>query len=141
MVRCRDSFLHFISDNLPDGAVLHAIRRDPNVRDADTLATNAVNVSFYNLSAGAGTALCSQQAVIDVINDDENTAVDWVGALVDVLRASFYTPLQDYADSANTVSTGTNITWDRKRVTFKHIAASTYSHFSCLLSLKFISRG
>ena len=109
MVRARDSFLYFIQSSLPSGVPIHCLRRDPNNRAADALAMNAVNVSFLNLMAGNGTVLCSQQAVVDVIADDENTCVDWVGNLLDALRATFFTPLSDYTNPAMPVPTGTNL--------------------------------
>jgi len=140
MTRSRDSFLHFINDNLPTGVVCHALRRDPASRASDALQMNAVNVSFLNLSAGDGTALCAQQVVIAVVADDENTAVDWVGTLFTLLRSAFYCPMLDYTVPTAPVATGTNIMWDRKRVTFKRITSEGYAHYSCLLSLKFVSQ-
>ena len=137
MIRVRDSFLHFLNDNLPPGMTLHPLRRDPNNRAADALAMNAVNVSFLNLSAGNDTALAAQQVVLDVISDDENTAVDWVGAMFDLLRSAFYAPLYDYSNPDSPVATGTNMMWDRRRVTFKQVTSEAYSHYSCLLSVKF----
>jgi len=139
MIRVRDSFLHFLNDNLPDGLTLHPLRRDPSNRAADALAMNAINISFLNLTAGNDTALASQQVVIDVIADDENTVVDWVGEVFDLLRTTFYVPLYDYSNPSTPVATGTNLMWDRRRVTFKKITSEAYSHYSCQLSLKFTS--
>lgn len=137
MIRIRDSFLHFLNDNLPADITLHPLRRDPNNRAADALSMNAVNVSFLNLTAGNETVLGAQQVVIDVVGDDENIVVDWVGILFDLLRSSFYAPLYDYNNLATPAATGTNLMWDRRRITFKKITSESYSHYSALLSLKF----
>ena len=136
---CRDSFLHFINDNLPDGVICHPLRRDPLNRTADALAMNAVNVSFLNVAGGNGTAFCTQQAVIDVINDDENAAVDLVDTLFALLTATFYAPLSDYTVPTAPVATGKFLMWNRRRVTFKKVASEAYCHYTCLLLLQFTS--
>ena len=137
---CRDSFLHYINDNIAAGVVVHPLRRDPTNRAADALQMNAVNVSFLNLTAGNGTTLCTQQCVIAVVADDENAAVDMVGSVLELLRAAYFCPMLDYTVPTAPVQIGTNITWDRKRVTFKRVQSEGYCHYSCLLSLRFYSQ-
>lgn len=135
----RDTFLHFISDNLPDGVTVHAMRRDPNDRAADTFAMNSVNIEFLNFGLGAGQVLSTHQAVIDVINDTENTVVDWVEIVWGLLKATFFIPILDYTDPANPAHVGRSLCWDSRKVSFKKIASEGYSHFTCTLSLQFSS--
>ncbi len=141
MVRnCRDTMTHFIHDNLPEYMPCHPVRRDPADRGADVLAINSVNLSFLNITTGNNTTLCTQQLVIDVVHEDENTAVDWVDVVLSLLRAAYFTPMLDYTVSTAPADTDTNIMWDKRRLTFKRITSRFYTHYSLLLSLRFSSQ-
>ncbi len=137
MISSRDSFLHFLAANLNTG-VLHPVRVDPNDRATEPLKMNAVNVAFGNVTSGIG--FTTQQAFIDVVYDSENDAVDAVDAVFDLLKDNYATPLYDYADPADPVALGSNLMWDRHRISFKRIATQAYSHWSCTLSTKFYTQ-
>jgi hypothetical protein len=131
----RHTFLHFLADNLV-GISVHPVRRDASDPSTEILKINAVNVQFLGLDLDI--AVSGQQAVIDVVNEDESTAVDWVSSVFALLSAAYYTPLLSYDDIQSPAPLGSNIMWDRHRVRFKKIALSdNYSHFSCVLDLKF----
>lgn len=137
MLTSRDTFLHFLADNLNAG-VVHPVRADPANRATEPLKTNAVNVAFGNLTSGIN--LTTQQTFIDVIYDSENDAADAVNALFTLLKASYFTPIMDYTDPTAPVPVGTNLMWDRHRISFKRIAALAYCHYSCTLSTKFYTQ-
>jgi len=128
----RDTFLHFMSDNL--SMPVHAMRCDPNDPSADLLMPNAVNIEFLNVNFDTISVL---QVVIDVLNDDENTAADWMESVWQLLRSAFYTTVFNYTVPATPVSQHTNIMWDRGAVKFRRVSNNNYTHYSCILPVKF----
>jgi hypothetical protein len=129
----RDTFLHFLADNLPDTQV-HARRYDITDPGADELMENAVNIEF--LGVALDPLVSVQQASIDVIFTDERIAVDTVAKLWTLFRSAFYTTLLDYTN-ITPVSTGTNLMWDKTAVNFRRVYSGEYTHYVCLLPLKF----
>jgi hypothetical protein len=135
----RDTFLRYIADNIGAGIPIHALRDDPQDPGAGVLQANAINISFLDVRLGNGTAVSTMQVVLDVLNDDENTAVDWMAAVWGVLSAAFYARVKDYTNPSSPVATNKNITWET--VPFKRIASQVYTHYSCVLSLRFTAIG
>lgn len=134
MRQVRDSFLHFLADNLT-GVPIHAVRRDLTNPSSDKLQGNALNVQFLNSTFGVSQS--SQTVALDILNDNELTVVDWTEQLWRLLKASFYTPLLDYTDPQNPVPTGTNIMWDRNGVRFNPLWDDYYYRYACYLSLHY----
>lgn len=134
MRNARDTFTHFLADNLV-GPTVRQVRRDPNDPSADLLKVNAVNLSFLDVRYRPFVSL--QQCVIDVIADDENTAVDWVNLVIELLNEAYYTPLLDYSNPSSPVSAGSNLMWDWGAVNFIRVQNPNYTHYSCTLPLKF----
>lgn len=131
----RDSFLHFLYDNLSPGITVHPIRRDPDAVGKDTYEIDAVNVSFRNQDFETHTT--TQQIIIDVIYSDELEAEDTVKAVWDLLSARFFTPLYDYTNPSHPVAQGTNIFWKPRAVKFKLIVNDFYIQFQCNLSVQY----
>lgn len=132
----RDTFLHFIYDNANGQFEVHPIRTDPNDPAASVFKMNAVNIHFLNLALGVDTH--TQHVSIDVVYDDESSAVEATTALWNILSASFSCPLLDYTDTSNPVTTGTgNIFWDRRSVKFRYVRSDFYHHSTCSLKLIF----
>lgn len=131
-----ETFLHFMADNLT-GITVHPVRRDLNSPSGDLLQTNAVNIQFLSLNPDVW--ISTQHCSIDVLNDDENTCVDWVQAVWNILAAAFGTAMFDYSVPTAPVPTNTNVFWEKRRVNFKRIISEQYTHYSCLLPLKFHS--
>jgi len=131
----RDTFLHFLADNLT-GVTVHPVRREIDRPDSDRLQMNAVNVQFLNIEPRVHVA--SQMVSIDVINDNELTALDWVSKVWEILNKAFYTPKYDYTVPASPVATGDNIMWEPDGVGFRKVTNDYYAHFSCFLELKHI---
>lgn len=130
----RATFSHFIADNV--GSVpVHALRHDPNDPGADTLKNNAINIQFLSLYLDT---IGNQQIVIDVLNDDENVAADWMWTLWTILRSAFYTTLMDYTTNPTSpVSKNTNLMWEHSSVKFSRVANEYYVHYTCILPVKF----
>lgn len=131
-----ETFLHFVADNLI-GIAVHPVRRDLNSPSGDLLQTNAVNLQFLNFKPDI--AISTHHVSIDVLNDDENTCMDWLQALWTLLSSAFYTPMLDYTLPTSPVTTTSNVMWDCRRVVFKRIISEQYTHYTCLLPLRFHS--
>lgn len=131
----RDSFLHFMADNLPSRTV-HPVRREVDRPDSDKLQMNAINVKFLNSDFTVHGA--DQLVVIDVIYDDELTALDVAREIWTILSSSSYTPKLDYTDPSNPVDTGYWIFWDTE-AKFRPIFSPMYSQLHLQLHLKHIA--
>jgi hypothetical protein len=129
---CRDTFLHFLADNLT-GLQVHALRRSTSDNAAGTIQTNAINVAFLKDTPNVRTA---QTVVsIDIVYDDELTAVDAMAQVFRLLTAAYYTPKYDYS-SGSPVAIGTNVMWNPRQVSFRSIYSDFYFHNTCLLTLE-----
>jgi hypothetical protein len=121
----------FLSDNLTS-IPIHAMRRDTNDPNADLMQTGAVNVKF--LDPVFDNQVADQPVAIDIVHDDELTALDWTQQLWNLLSTRFYTPLYDYTIPASPVATGQVVFWNR-RLRFRQIESPYYSHFHLRMSL------
>ncbi len=134
--QARDTFLHFIADNLPTGTAFHYLHRDPNDPASELLKTNAVNVEFNGMASYNLTDM--QYVSIDVVADYDDDAVTWVKNVVDLLRSAYYTPLYNYTVPTAPVPVRGNVMWPRAAINFRKIHSDNYSHYSCQLTLEFI---
>jgi hypothetical protein len=129
----RDTFLHFLADNLPT-ATVHFVVRDPADPGADKLKMNCVNVEF--LGFGLAHDISTHDVSVDVVADSEEDAITWMSEVWTLLKSAFYTPLLDYADAENPVARGSNLMWDRQ-VNFRPVHSEYYTHYSAIIGLKF----
>lgn len=134
MKKVRDTFLHFLADNMGTTPV-HPIRRDPNDPGGEVLQLNAVNVEFFGVDLDTGVS--TFQVAVDCIAEDETSVLNMVNSVWSLLKSAFYTPMLDYTNPASPTSTGRNIMWDRYKVRFKKVANPNYCHYTCLLTLRF----
>lgn len=132
MRSARDTFLHYLADNLP-GLSVNYVRKDVSNPNSAKQRVNAVNVWFVNDLLS--THVSRVQASIDVLYYDENQAVDAVQQVVALLQASAFTPNIDYSVPTAPAPTGTNIYWNPFSITFKCVASDLYFHYSCTLSI------
>lgn len=127
----RDTWLHYLADNLP-GTKVHPIRRSATNEGLDTPQANAVNVQFLKDDlAITGT---KTTASIDVLNDNENDCLDMVQHVWHLLNVTGSIPKLDYS-SGSPLLLGTNISWDPTKVRFRYVYSAFYYHYSCLLAL------
>lgn len=136
MRQARDTFLHFLSDNLAAGTVVHNLRLDPNYQDAWLLQMNAVNVQFLTDSPRA--RMSDLTVTVDVIADSELDAVTMATNVFLLLSQSGTTPILDYTNqSLPPVSLGSNLFWDTEAVRFRPVYGETYFRHSALLTLSY----
>lgn len=131
MRNVRDSFLVFLRDNL-SGLTVNAVRRDIADPNKDLLQQNSVNVKF--LSPNYDLQVADQPVSIDILNDNELTALDCVNQVWTLLSTRFYTEIYDYTTVASPVNTGYVMFWNSK-MRFSEVPSPYYSHFKCRLSL------
>jgi hypothetical protein len=131
----RDTFLHFIADNLSSGMTFQYIHRDPDDPDSELLKMNAVNISYQGLSLSFDTD--KQFVVIDVVSDYEETAVTWIHSIVSLLRSAYYTPILDYTNPSSPTPVWGNVMWPKAPIIFRRINSDNYSHYTCELTLEF----
>lgn len=137
MQEVRDTFLHYLADNLP-GLNVHPIRQDVNFPDSAFPELDAVNVTFRSL--GGDGSIGKQAVVIDLVYQDERQLVAAYVLVRDVLRGSFYTPAFSYAVPASPVALGFNIAWGRN-ISFTQVAFDGHScRYSAQFSLTFYTR-
>lgn|SRR6185437_2073136 len=134
MRKTRDTFLHFLSDNLT-GVPLHTVRADSSNPSMARYQTDAVNVKFLDVSPNW--QIGSTLVEIAVIANDELDALTWVQSVYALLSSAYYTPKLDYTNPANPVATGTNIYWDVD-IKFRTVLTSNdfYYDYRCLLTLR-----
>lgn len=131
----RDTFLHFLSDNLT-GVIVHPRRIDEYDPAGDDFAENAVNVEYVGISLGFISS--EQEVALDVIYTNERDAVDVVHQVWTLLSSAFYTPVKDYTVSSTPTTLDKHLVWSSVR--FKKVYSGEYTHFVCLMSLKFDTR-
>lgn len=129
----RDTFLHYLKDNLDPSIPVHNVRRDPNNPSAESIRTNSINVQFLGVSPSQTTG--TTQVEIAVCHDTEITCLSWVKSLFDILCAQYMAPKFDYTDPSNPVATGTNIFWRVQDVVFRPINREHYFDYRCTLTL------
>jgi hypothetical protein len=129
----RDTFLMLLKDNLSSSIPVKNIRFDKNDASAEFLSANTVNVKFQN--AGYSNVLSDQTVTIDIVHDDELTALDWTKAVTDILLANTTAPKLDYTNPASPVATGTQLYWD-PRIRFTPITDGNYARFSASMLLR-----
>jgi hypothetical protein len=133
MIPARDTFLYLLADNLASPVVVHHVRQDPDNPGNQRLQTNAVNVQFLN--DGLHTVVSDLRVAIDVIHEDERTAIDWTKQVWAILSAALYTPIFDYS-SGTPVLTGHNLSWVQP-VSFRPVFDELYTRRGCVLTLQY----
>jgi hypothetical protein len=127
----RDTWLHYLADNLP-GVKVNPLRRSSTNEGLDTPQANAVNVQFLKDDlAITGT---KTSVLIDILNDDENACLDMVQQVWHLLNVTGSIPKLDYTSGSPT-PLGNNISWDSTKIQFRYVYSAFYFRYSCLLAL------
>lgn len=138
MRELRDTFLKFLEghDYLTALTIpVHNVRRDPNFMNAELLQLNAVNIQFLTTRFAASGYESRQLTSIDVVHEDELTALDWTSAVAKALQTAGYVPKLDYSTDPPT-ATGKLLYWNPKSIDFRPVSTdSTHVRFSALLSI------
>ena len=133
MRNARDSFLHYLADNLSFD--VHALMADANSPASSRLQLNTLNVDFLDISPSFGNATI--RVVLDVLHDDENAALDMIQGIWDLFKQAFYTPILDYSDPAHP-ATAAWLYWDQGQTRFTRVATDRYCHYTCTLTLRYM---
>lgn len=134
MRNARDTFLHYVADNLPQWEVRN-IRRDTNNPSLMNLGDNCINIKFNGdyLSVIQSLLLVS----ISVIHSEELVAVQIMHDITNLLQASGTAPILDYTNPISPIVVGGNLWWDTNLIKFKPISSDLYSQYSCALSVRY----
>lgn len=138
MQNCRDTFIRYLSDNLPN-VNLHAVRQDKDNPANSLVQMNSLNVQFLSSAFSNGTA--KQLVSLDVTADNERDAVNTAQVLSDLLRTNASIPKMHYAAGINglvsATPTGSFIYWNPNAVNFKTIVTDgNYYRFNLILPLQ-----
>lgn len=133
----RDTFIHFVADNIASyytsAIPVRGVWRSGTITNQDLIQTNAINIGF--IDGTYDTHVNMQVACIDVVHIDELTAIDWTDALWTLLSASCFTPEYNYSGSTPTL-TGANVIWPMSGVRFRPITTDVhYFRYNCRLPL------
>lgn len=131
----RDSFLHFLADNLPLNSV-HALRFSKTTPLNSSLQIGQINVAFHDSTYSAN-APSNQFVTLDILHDDELAALDLEETLVVLLQLAGYSPLLDYSvTTQGPVAIGnTNFVWNPQGLKFRTVSSIDYFHRSAVLEL------
>ena len=134
MRNCRDSFLHYLADNLPSFTV-HNIRVDKTDPKLNQIMLNAINVTFHNTDIMGPSQLSQQLVTIDVINDYELKAIDQAEQIANLLFKNATSSLLDFTDPVTPVLIpGGQIFWNLV-LNFKMVHSENFYHMSALMHL------
>lgn len=136
MRQARDTFLKFLSDNLPSSIQLHNLRRDTNFPSSNQLQMNALNIQF--LSDSPRVLQSGLTVTVDAIADQELDAIDMATTAFTLLSQSGMTPLLDYTDHTHApVPLSSNLFWDTEAIKFRPVYGDTYFRHSALIALSY----
>lgn len=130
----RDTFLHYLSDNL-SSLTVHNIRVDKDDPKLNEIMLNAINVTFHNMDFSGPGALSQCIATIDVVNDTELSATDQAEQVSQLLFTAAYAPLMDYTTPASPVQISNERLFWRLSLSFKPVHSENFFHLSALLHL------
>lgn len=134
MREARDTFLHYVADNLPQYKVRN-VRRDTNNPGLMELAENAINITFI---ADSMTVTESQLHIsVSIIHIEELTAVQMMHDLTGLLQASGTAPLLDYTNPTAPQPLGGNLWWDTNLIKFKPLYSELFSQFGLKITARY----
>lgn len=147
----RDTFLHFLADNLPANSV-HPVRWDKKKPEYNALQVSSLNVTFHD-AVYSPKQPTSQFITLDILHDDELAALDLEESVVALLQLGGYTKLLDYsaASGGSYGSTRFGVTsygdpgpqqvsnflvfWNPESIKFRTVASADYFHRAAVLEL------
>lgn len=130
----RDTFLHYLSDNLPS-LTIHNIRVDKDDPKLNEIMLNAVNVTFHNSDFSGPSELSQNLVTVDVIFDRELDAVDAAEQISQLLFKAAFAPLMDYTTPSTPVQISNERLFWNLAMRFKPVHADNFFHMSALLHL------
>lgn len=129
-----DSFTMFLVNEL-NGITIHHLVNSPDYPDAGLLKQNALNVSF--LTTLMDPHINQTLVSLDVLHEDEFTAISWMEQIYDLLSKRYFTEQKDWTNPSSPVNVDGNLYWDSDAVIFRRIPVSQYSQYNASFFLKF----
>jgi hypothetical protein len=136
MVNARDSFVMMMYTELTYNSItMNYVYQNPQSPETSKLKLNAVNIFF--LSDAADGPLFRTTVSIDIIHDNEFTALTWQGIVVEILRKCGYVKKQDYTTPASpTPQTESGyIYWEANKIKWDAIPDDEYVHLNATFDL------
>jgi len=130
----RDTFLHYLSDNLPS-LTFNNLRVDKQNPKLNEIMVNAVNVTFHNNDFRGPSDLSQILATVDVVYDRELDAVTAAESISQLLFKAAYAPLMDYTNPSAPVQIANERVFWNVALGFKVVHAENFFHMSALLHL------
>lgn len=134
MRAARDTFLHYLSDNL-SSLTIHNLRVDKADPKQNEIRLNAVNVTFHNSDFSGPGDLSQTLVTVDVIYDNELTALDAAEDISQLLFTAAFAPLMDYTVPSAPVQISNERLFWNLAMRFKPVHAENFYHMSALLHL------
>jgi len=129
----RDSFLHFVADNLPAASV-HPLRFDSARPQYNSLQIGRINIAFHDATYSTMYPTC-QFATLDILHTAELDALDLEESLVALLQLGGSTELTDYSGSTPVQVSNSLIYWNPLQIKFRTVASVDYFHRSAVIEL------
>jgi hypothetical protein len=130
----RDTFLHYLNDNLP-ALTVHNLRVDKNDPKLNEIMLNAINITFHNNDFSGPSNLSQTLVTIDVVNDLELNALDQAEQITQLLFKAAYAPLMDYTNPLAPVQIANERLFWNLSLGFKVVHAENFFHMSALLHI------
>lgn len=129
-----DSFTMFLNNELA-GITLHRLVNSPDYPDDGLLKQNALNVSFLTTLFDPHINLT--QVSLDVLNEDEFTAISWIEQIQDLLSKRYFTPQYNWTNPASPVAVDGNLYWNEDDIIFRRIPVSHYSQYNSTFFIRY----
>jgi hypothetical protein len=129
----RDTFLHFLADNLPVETV-HPIRFDKTRPHQNIPQLKKLNVAFHDADYSSRSP-ASQFVTLDILHDDELYALDLEESVVGLLTLGGQASLLDYSTQPAVQVANRLVFWNTDSIQFRTVASTDYFHRSAFLEL------
>jgi len=134
MRAARDTFLHYLADNLPDLSI-HNIRVDKTDPKLNEIKINAVNVTLHNADFSGPSSLSQLLVTVDTIYESELDTMSAAEEISTLLFKAAYAPLMDYSNPSAPVQIANERAFWNVALGFKVVHAENFFHMSALLHL------
>lgn len=130
----RDTFLHFLADNLAGAATIHPVRSSKDKPQYNSLQLGSINVTFHDATYSTREPT-SQFVSLDILHDDELDALDVEESTVALLQLGGMTPLMDYSGDTPVQVSNSQVFWGATHIKFRTVQSTDYFHRSAVLEL------
>lgn len=135
LLTAKDSFAMFLATALANESIpFQWLMKDPTDPSLARLKINAVNL--YYLSEYSSDTLDVLRVSVDIIQQNERTALIWQDFLTNLFRTGGIIKNKKYTvDPSNPTDEYGNVFWDIRDMNWVIIAADDYCHYNCTFDL------